>query len=419
MLRIVIVSFREFAIDRCALRASALTFYSLLSIVPVFAMAFGIAKGFGADKALKNRLIENMAGQEEVITRVISFAETLLDNAKGGVIAGIGILLLFWTVIKVLGHIESSFNAIWGLTKERSLGRKFSDYLSLMLICPALLILSSGATVFITSQITLVTAKLSFLGAVAPVILWGLSFLPYCVLWGLLTYIYMFMPNGKIQFKSALIGGVIGGTIYQVVQKLYIHFQVGVGNAGAIYGSFAALPLFLMWLQLSWLIVLYGAELSFAHQNEETFEFEPDCLRISEHMKKVLSLRITHRCIERFCRREGPQTAAQMGDELEIPIRLMRQTLSRLTEAGVLSTVTSNGDRELAYQPARDVDGLTVKSVMDSLEQHGFNEISFGQSPELQEIKGVLAAFGAVIDQLPANVALKSINAGARPAAVR
>ena len=249
-LRIFLLSIKEFSTDKCMLRASALTFYSLLSIVPIFAMAFGVAKGFGVQSLLEQRLLSSFQGQEEAINKVIVFSNTLLENTRGGLLAGIGIALLFWAVIKMLGNIEKSFNDIWGVRHERSMGRKFSDYLSLMLICPILIIMSGSLTVFITTQVTLITEKVALLGYLGPIIFTSLNILSYAVIWILLTFIYSFMPNMKIPLSSALAGGIIAGTLYKFVQFGYIHFQVGVSKYNAIYGSFAALPLFLVWLQM-------------------------------------------------------------------------------------------------------------------------------------------------------------------------
>ncbi|MBW1725717.1 MAG: YihY/virulence factor BrkB family protein, partial [Deltaproteobacteria bacterium] len=169
-LRILLLATRGFAQNQCPLRASALTFYSTLSIVPMVAMAFGIAKGFGYQEILENQLLEKLSGQEEVMIRVVDFAHSLLENTKGGMIVGIGIIVLLWTVIKLLGHIEGSFNDIWEVKKSRSYGRKFSDYLSIMLISPLLIIMSSSATLFITTKITLITEKVALIGILSPVI---------------------------------------------------------------------------------------------------------------------------------------------------------------------------------------------------------------------------------------------------------
>ncbi|MCK5180552.1 MAG: YihY/virulence factor BrkB family protein, partial [Candidatus Omnitrophica bacterium] len=251
-LRIILLAIRGFAEDKCQMRASSLTFFSLLSVVPVVAMAFGIAKGFGFEEMLEKKLMTQLQGQEEVAVKIISFAQSFLENTQGGVIAGVGIAILFWTIIKVLGNIENSFNDIWGIKKSRTFGRKFSDYLSIMLVCPILFIMSSSVTVLITSQVTLVVEKLAFLGPIGTLIITSMRILPYAVIWVMFTFIYIFMPNTKVNFRSGLMAGIIAGTIYQIVQWAYIAFQVGVSKYGAIYGSFAALPLFLVWLQISW-----------------------------------------------------------------------------------------------------------------------------------------------------------------------
>ncbi len=182
-LRIILLAIRGFAEDKCQLRASALTFYSLLSVVPVVAMAFGIAKGFGFERLLERQLVENLQGQQEVLERIIGFANTLLENTRGGLIAGVGVAVLFWTVIKLLGNIEKSFNDIWGINTPRTMGRKFSDYLSVMLICPFLLIMASSVTVLIANYVTLIVDSLSFLGPLAGGILLSLKILPYAFIW--------------------------------------------------------------------------------------------------------------------------------------------------------------------------------------------------------------------------------------------
>ena len=271
-LRIIILAIRGYDEDRCLLRASSLTFYTLLSIVPVAAMFFGVAKGFGFERRLQEELFNRFPGQEEVLNQVISFSNSLLEQTRGGLIAGIGMLVLFWSVLKVLGHIEMALNDIWGLKESRSWGRKFSDYLSSMLIRPNLVLMSGSATVFITTQVTQITQKVELLGVISPLISFLLKFSPYVLIWALFTILYIIMPNTKVNFKAGLLGGVVAGTFYQIAQGAYISFQIGAAKYNAIYGSFAALPLFLMWLQISWWIVLFGAELSFANQNVDTYE---------------------------------------------------------------------------------------------------------------------------------------------------
>ena len=412
-LRILLLSFRGFVEDQCNLRASALTFYSLLSIVPAMAMAFGVAKGFGVDRLLRKSLLEKFQGQEEVVTRVIDFAHNMLENTRGGLIAGIGLLALFWLVIKLLGNIEKSFNEIWGVRKGRSLQRKFSDYLSVMLVCPILLITASSATVFITTRITQFTQKIAILGKVSTLITISLKILPLAMLWVLFTFVNVFMPNTKVNFKAGLIGGIVAGTIFQIVQWAYISFQIGVSKYGAIYGSFAALPLFLVWLQASWLIVLFGAEISFAIQNVEAYEFEPDCLHVKPSFKKLLALWVTHLCVKKFSGGDEPPKAAEISEELGLPIRLCNMVISDLVASKVLCEVISdenaNNDLDPAYLPGVDVCDLTISRVLKSLESIGTDDIPVNDTRELRKIKECLEEFSEIIVKSDANLVLKEI----------
>lgn len=408
-LRVLLLAIRGFDEDKCQLRASALTFFSLLSVVPVVAMAFGVAKGFGFEALLEKQILAQLQGQEEVAQQIIQFSQSFLANTQGGVIAGIGIAVLFWSVIKVLGNIENSFNGIWGIKKGRNLGRKLTDYLSIMLICPILLIMSSSVTVLITSQITLIVEKLLFLGPISGWIIAALKLLPYAVIWIVFTFIYIFLPNTTVRFKSGLLAGIIAGTIYQLIQWVYITFQVGAAKYGAIYGSFAALPLFLVWLQVSWLVVLFGAEVSFAEQNVETYEFEPDCLKVSHQFKQRLALGIVHLCVKKFYHSQKPQTAAQIAHQLEIPIRLGHQILFELTECRLLSEVQIGKEREVAYQPAHAIELFTVENVLQALDAHGTNALPISMSEDMKKITQCLENFQNQIKTSTANCALKDI----------
>ncbi|MCF7892413.1 MAG: YihY/virulence factor BrkB family protein [Candidatus Omnitrophica bacterium] len=408
-LRILLLALRGFNEDKCQLRASALTFYSLLSIVPVVAMAFGIAKGFGFQEMLQDQLLNKIPGQEEAMLKIVNFAHSLLANTRGGLVAGIGVAILFWTVIKVLGNIEKSFNDIWGVKVHRSLGRKFSDYLSIMLICPILIIASSSATVFLTTQIKLIIAKVEFLGAFSPLILTALKIFPYCIIWLVFSFIYIFMPNNKVNIKSGIIAGIVAGTIYQLVQWGYVNFQVGVSKFNAIYGSFAALPLFLIWLQISWLIVLLGAEISFADQNVDTYEFEPDCLNISYSFKRLLTLEVMNLLAVNFSKCKPAITANQVSHSLDIPIRLVRQIIFELSKSGMISEIQTAEYKEIAYQPACDVNKLTIKRVVDALENKGVDDIPVAKTKQLQALSKKLEDFDQLIKESSHNMLLKDI----------
>ena len=408
-LRVVIRAWRGFDEDKCRLRASALTFYSLLSMVPVMAMAFGIAKGFGFEKLLEKEILERLQGQEDIAAQVIAFADRFLENTSGGLIAGIGVAVLFWTVVQVLGNIEASFNDIWGVRTPRTLMRKLADYLSIVLICPVLLIVSSSATIFIASQVQFLLKSLTFLGPLAPLILVALKILPYLTMWALFSFIYVFMPNTRVKVSAGLLGGITAGTIYQVTQWIYVKFQIGMTQYGAVYGSFAAVPLFLVWLQVSWLIVLLGAEISFAYQNVATYEFEPDSLLISYSFRRLLTLSMVSFAVKKFCRGEPPSTEADFARGLDIPIRLVRQILFELVSAGILSEVVPAAGGDKAYQPSRSAEDLKIRDVMGMLENKGTTDIPVLESPELQKLRESLAALAQAVKDSPANMALKDV----------
>jgi membrane protein len=408
-LRFLIVAVRGLAEDKIQLRASALTFNTLLAVVPLAAVIFGIAKGFGFEKALERYLIENLQMHAEVITRVIEFSRSLLENAKGGVIAGIGFVVLFWAIIRVLANIERSFNDIWGIGRSRSLLRKISDYLAFMLICPFLLVMSSTMTVVISAQVRLIVSKVALLGVLSPAIALGVKLIPLIILWILFTFIYIFMPNTRVKLRFAAVAGFITAVLFQFFQLVYINSQILIAKYNAIYGSFAALPLFLIWLQMSWLIVLLGAELSFAGQNVEMYKFEQQYQKVSYSFKKLLSLRIAHVLVQNFSRAQQPWGETQIAHALEIPIRLAREILGDLRAAGVVSQVSLDDERMVAYQPARNPEEITVQYVIDALERRGIDDIPIAESKGLKRLTACLKSFHDLIARSPSNKRLKDI----------
>lgn len=406
-LKIFLLSARRFQSDRLQLRATALTLYSLISFVPILALAFAIAKGFGFEKRLEKQLIEQAPQHDVVISRVVEFSRNLLQNTEGGVIAGVGAIMLLWMVIKVLGNIEQSFNDIWRVQHARPLHRKLSDYLSFMLICPVLLVLSSSGTVFLSSEAAQLQGS-SLLGtAVGTAISIVLGVFPWIITWLLFTIIYMFMPNTRVKWSSALWAGFIFGTIYQLVQWGYVELQIGVSRNNAIYGSFAALPLLILWLQISWLIVLIGAELSFAHQNFRTYEYGPEPIRINFRTRKLLALRIMQLIVRRF-RDSDPPTSSVISETLELPSRLTSRLLGDLREADLVVEVRLEKDGDTGYQPAHDPSRLTLGQVLDRLEEAG-ETVEVPDSDELENLTDALQRFRAAVAESPANRPLTDV----------
>lgn len=393
VLRIISLTASGFPKHLCGLRASALTFYTVLSIVPLLAMAFGVAKGFGFENMLERQLYQNLPGQEEVLNRIMEMARTLLEQTRGGAIAGIGMAMLIWTAVKVLNHIETSLNEIWDVKEARPFQRKLSDYLAIMFTSPILAIVSSGLTVFISIKVAAITQDVALLGVISPLIHTLLKLLSYALIWALFTLTYLIMPNTGVNMVSALIGGIIAGSIYRLAQWIYIDFQIGVAGYNAIYGSFAALPLFLVWVQVSWLIMLLGAEISSAHQNMDDYPMAPSAPEPSFSLKKLASLGVIHLLASNFFQGRPPLTAREIADETGIHLRLVRLLLDEFVAAGILSRTMDQKNGDPAFQPARDVRDFTIKNIIDTLEHFGADDPLMEKSDTIKALSKALKRF--------------------------
>jgi membrane protein len=407
ILRILILTVRDFIKDKCAYRASALTYFTLLTIVPVLGMAFGIAKAFGMDALLEEQIRLNFQGQETIMDRILAVSNNLLENTREEIVAGIGLVILLWSVIRILINIENTLNAIWNVKKARTVIQKLVDYSAFVLIAPALMALSSGLTVYISSIVKGYTENNEIIGSFSPIFDFPLKILPYAIIWILLTFIYLVMPNRKVDLKSALIGGILAGTAYQLTQWVYIRFQVSATNINAIYGSFAAIPLFLIWLQLSWSIVLFGAELSYSVQNVHLFEQKEGVSTISNYYKRMLTITVAHVIIKRFHEEKPPMTSAEIGEKLEIPLQLLHAILGELKEAEIISTTVR--DKEITYQPARDISKLTIHHIFELIDKRGSNQLDLAEYPELDRIADALEVLKTDEGNSKGNLLLKNV----------
>jgi membrane protein len=409
-LRVLVLSIRGFIRDGCQARAAVLTYYSLLSVVPLAAVVFGIAKGFGLQSLVETeirKVAEQSNWQMEVTDQIIIFSQSLLDTTRGGLIAGVGVLLLFWTVVSILGRIEESFDAIWEVGRSRTLIRKFTDYMAIMILAPILFIVASSATIIVASKIKEILQGLSFAGSATSLIIAALRFLPYLSIWVLLAMLYIIMPNTRVSLKRGMVGAIVAGTVFQISQLIYIRFQIGAARYGAIYGSFAALPLFLVWLQMSWMIILFGAEVASAMAHYETFGFHPDHSRLSSHAKRVLALRVFHLLTGRFARGERPLTGSEIAKTLAIPLRLVTQLLMELSESGLVDETPIKGGNT-AFQPARDIEDLTVSFVIDAYESRG-EPLPAHYAPLTEDLTRVLKEIAETVKSSKANQRLHEI----------
>jgi membrane protein len=407
--RIFSLAVRGFTEDRVQLRASALTYYTLLSIVPIAAMAFGVAKGFGFDGKLTTYITQSFESQKDVSVWILGFADKYLSNIKGGVIAGIGVVILLWTVMRLLSNIELSFNDIWEIKKARAMSRKMSDYISLVIIGPILIVAAFSINIFLKQQVANSAEAFPLLGYIGPILSALLTLLPYVFIWFVFMLVYIIMPNTKVTVGSAFIGGVIGGTMFQIFQLIYINFQSVLFNYGEIYGSFAALPLFLVWMQISWLIVLFGAEIAFANQNVDHYEAESELFNISKHMKSAVTLLIVREIAINFRESKPPLTSSDLANVLDLPIRLIRDIVYELTDVGIITETVTNNVKDNAYQPATDTDNLTTSYVINALDRRGNDKISTEHTKNLKKVNAIVDSFAEEIEKSKNNKLLVDI----------
>lgn len=369
IIKTIILAVRGFQNENLQTKASALTYSTLLAIVPLLAVLLGIAKGFGFQGTVRQELIDYFPGHELELQKAFEFVESYLAQAQGGVIIGVGLILLFYTVINLISSIEDTFNSIWQIQKSRLWHRKISDYLALFLVLPVLMTSSSGLSIFLS---TLQSSFLSNFLFFTPLVETLLNIAPFIITIMVFTGLYVSLPNTKVRFINGLIAGILSGIAFQFFQFLYINGQIWVSKYNAIYGSFAALPLLLMWLQLSWLICLFGAELSYAAQNVKKFSFERDSKNISRRYKDFLTLLIASLIVKRFVKGEKPYTADELSDAYRIPIRITTQIVYLLMELNIIIEVNFGDDeRVVYYQPAIDTSRLSVSYLLTKMDEYG------------------------------------------------
>jgi len=408
-MRIIVLAARGYFSHKVQLRASSLTFYSILSVVPVAAIAFAIAKGFNLDNNLEELLTDKLSAHQEVLTWLLKYAKNAIQETRGGYIAGVGMIILFWSVMSLLDHIEDSFNHIWQIRSSRPWYRKLTDYLTILLTAPVFIILSSSITIFISTNLTDYMTSAPILNIFKPIISLLIRFTPYILSWITLTILFIVMPNAKVKFTPALISGIIAGTTIQILQWLYIDLQFGITKLNAIYGSFAAVPLFVIWLQSSWITVLLGAELTFANQNISNYEYESEALYISNYQKRALVLMIMHMIIRNFSIGEKPVSAEQISLKLKIPVRLARDILQDLSNVNLLTVIHENEEKQRFYQPALDINKITVSFVFSRLDKKGVEHIMVSKNKDYLNIITILDRFDKLIAKSDSNILIKDL----------
>ncbi len=423
VLKVIMLTVRGVQEQNLGASSRSLTYRTILSLVPMLAVLFAIARGFGFEKILESQIFDffNSNDNKEMVAAlpefkmttdtIINVSETIIPNqkisivstvqkphslstdtsvtettsftietliklvnnslkhAQGGVFAGIGIILLLYTVILLFTDIENSFNRIWGVKKGRSIQRRAVDYFALVLLLPIFAVLNYSLTALIQTS-TGPFDKYDYI--LNPVVTQALNILPFLVMIVTLTLLYRFMPNTKVKWPSALIGGIVAGIAIQLFQMVYLNGQLWIAKYNAIYGAFAALPLLLLWVQMSWFIVLIGAELSFSAQNVRKFSFDRETKNISRRFRDFFTLMIASVIVKRFADGDVPLTADQISMKCKVPIKLTNDIIDELHKLQViLPTPTPENERVMAYQPAMDINLLTVNDLIEQIDKEG------------------------------------------------
>lgn len=354
--------------------ASALTYSTILSIVPICAVVFAIARGFGYTKYIEAWFINLLSSQPQAAELIVGFVNSYLEHTKSGIILGIGLLFMLYTVVMLTRNVEQTFNDIWHVGNRRNIMRTFTDYVAIFFLIPIIIIIMSGLSVFLAT-IASQTGWEEYLGPIMQLII---DFIPFLLMWVAFSAMYVFMPNTRVKFKCTIVPGLCASIAMYILQWFYINAQMFISNYNAIYGSFAALPLFMLWVQFSWTICLFGAELSYTNQNLEEFAYQKGAKSMSHRYKLMLSLILMSKICKRFDSGGRPYKATELKKETGIPLSIVRDLLYEMTKANLLTEINSvEHSSESRFQPSRPINQLTVGHVVDNLESTGVWDVEF------------------------------------------
>ncbi len=359
ILRISYCVLRDLLEGQLTLRAMSLVYTTLLSMVPLLAVSFSVLKAFGVHNQVKPLLFDflgRMGPQGlEIAEKIMGF----VDNIKVGVLGSVGIALLFYTVISLLQKIERSFNHIWRVEEARHLSRRFSDYLSVILVGPVLMFTAIGMTASVkSSAIVQSLASISLLGEGIELI--GRT-LPYLLIIAAFCFVYIFMPNTKVRLKSALTGAVVSGLLWETTSWLFASFAASSASYSAIYSSFAILVLFMIWLYLGWIILLVGADIAFYHQHPRVLSSATECNCLEQKQREQLSIQIMYLIALHFHKGKPAWTLNSLATELNRPSEQISRLLHAFGDKGLLSKTSENGE---IWLPARETDSIQIIDIL-------------------------------------------------------
>ncbi len=350
---------------------SALTYSTLLAAVPVLAIIFGIGRGFGFAPYIEDRIRDSLQVSPELTDKVIEFVNSYLAHTQGGVVIGVGLIVLMYTLVSLTSNVETAFNAIWYVRSSRNFYRSIIDYMSIFLLLPFVIVITSGVNLFLLTfkdlypDYRFVNDTVEWIVHFTPILLACLAFI----------LLYKYMPNTEVKWRSALWPGIMVGLIFMVVQYLYFHYQIKLSSYNAIYGSFAAIPLFMLWLHISWCICLAGGQLCYANQYLDSYAFERNGLELSRRYRDSLSLLLMCRICKRFASGSKPFTVRSLAKDTKLPETIVHILLDELVGMQLLAEIHDERGTNSHYLPAIDINRITVKMAMRRIDSHGVERL--------------------------------------------
>lgn len=393
--------------DDCYTKSAALTFYTLQSAVPFLAILLAVAKSVGFQNYLEHILATTFTGPQEAVGYALHIANIMLQETRGGVIAGAGLILLLYTNITLLGYIELALNKIWKIKRSRTFSRKISDYVATVVICPLILIASSSLTFYIKTELQSL-GEAGYLQTLSELLLWSFKLLPLILSWILFFLLYFLMPNEKLKIWPRVIAGIFAGTVFQLWQIVYFNLQIQIFTYSVTYGALAVLPLLLIWLQISWVIALFGAELAANLEADHLVDIETSEGHLEKVSRLEVGLLIVYECLKAFSSGQAPPSNLKLAQTLKIPLDTVQKVLDTLVQGEILTKVQLKKEPE-GYHPLFNPGRMTIKDIIEALIKDQEEEIYALATPEKKKLSLILNQLDQAITASPCNLSLDKL----------
>lgn len=389
---------KGFAEDDLAIHASGLTFVTLMSMVPMLAVIFALLKGFGFGQDRINQMMNWVSSMPPEFQAFVDNMRNIANATNFAAMGWVGLVVVLFTSVLVLGSMEISFNRIWGVRVNRGVLRQLANYISILVLIPLLIAGVGTAHASLRGGLLLLPSPFNLLAGSV------LRLTTVVTTWLAFWFIYVHLPNTKVRTLPALISSLLGAVCWLVWQKAYISLQVGVARYNAIYGTFASVPIFLAWLYTSWVIILLGAELAFALQNSATYQIERAAENASSNARLIIGLAVLVRAAQALAGQAARFETAAFGKEQRVPVRLLNDIVRLLVRTGFLAETT---DKPGSYVLLRSADSIRVREVVDVILQDGARPEALGLAHRDPAIEKVLARLDSGVDRGLENMTLR------------